>query len=151
MSTYPRMTHNDNGSWYCHDCRKIVVLFDDDAHMCREGLSNAMDFDHCVTVHDDGTVTDAVGVWAPTLMDEELDSNKWEFFTTGYSSQYGYSGPIMHNSEFIGGRLADDILSTPGTYVSVVAYWTGEDETDDDENDEPIVEGWAIVRLSDDN
>lgn len=31
----PNMTRNDNGSWYCEDCRKIVILFDDDEHDCQ--------------------------------------------------------------------------------------------------------------------
>jgi hypothetical protein len=29
----------------------------------------------------------------------------------------------MHDSESIGGRLADDILSTPGLYVAIVCTW----------------------------
>lgn len=29
-----RMTRNANGSWYCDDCRSIVILFDDDTHTC---------------------------------------------------------------------------------------------------------------------
>ncbi|MCP4221894.1 MAG: hypothetical protein GY773_00945 [Actinomycetia bacterium] len=28
----PRLHHNDNGSWYCWNCRRIVILFDDDTH-----------------------------------------------------------------------------------------------------------------------
>lgn len=30
----PRMDHNDNGSWFCNDCRHVVILFDDDEHFC---------------------------------------------------------------------------------------------------------------------
>lgn len=30
----PRMDRNDNGSWYCNDCHKVVILFDDDEHDC---------------------------------------------------------------------------------------------------------------------
>jgi len=34
-----RMTRNDNGTWYCYDCKYIVILFDDDTHTeqdCKE-------------------------------------------------------------------------------------------------------------------
>lgn len=30
----PRMDHNANGSWFCNDCKKIVILFDDNEHDC---------------------------------------------------------------------------------------------------------------------
>jgi hypothetical protein len=71
-------------------------------------------------------VTDAgTDVYAPTLYDDELDSDRWELLD-GYSGQYGYSGPVMHPSEFIGGGMARDILATPGTYVAVAAYYSAE-------------------------
>lgn len=147
MSTYPRMERNSNGSHYCHDCRKVVILFDDDTHMCHEGLSAAMEFDHVVTVTADGHVVDGPrNIYAPDLIDGELSGDGWEFFSTGYTRQDGYRGPIMHNSEFIGGQLADDILDTPGTYAAVVAAYTP-----DDDDDEMIWEGWAIVRYAEDD
>jgi len=60
---------------------------------------------------------------------------------TGYTGQYGYHGAVMHASEYIGGGLADDILSTPGTYVVVVV------NVEDDEADEfAEPAGWAILR-----
>jgi hypothetical protein len=102
-----------------------------------------MEFDHVITVHEDGSITDGPqSLYAPTLEDEELDDRRWSFFSAGYSGQYGYSGPIMHNSEYIGGRLADDIIATPGIYAAVVAYWTNDDPDDDAGSDS---EGWAIV------
>lgn len=48
----------------------------------------------------------------------------------------------MHASEYIGGKLARDILATPGLYVAVVSYATLED--DDPEPDDSIA-GWAIA------
>lgn len=30
----PDMVRNDNGSWYCWDCKKIIILFDCDEHDC---------------------------------------------------------------------------------------------------------------------
>jgi hypothetical protein len=87
-------------------------------------LSHLMEFDSPITVHEDGTVTDAArDVYAPTLYDDGLDSSEWELMD-GYSGQYGYGGPIMHQSEFIGGRMARDILAEPGTYVAIVANYS---------------------------
>jgi hypothetical protein len=102
-------------------------------------LSHLMEFDHPITVHEDGTVTDGpAGAYAPDLTDDELSDDGWELFTHGYSGQDRYSGPIMHNSEFIGGGLARDILDTPGTYVAVVSRYHGDCED--------YLEGWAIAR-----
>lgn len=112
-------------------------------------LNDLMEFDHPVQVHEDGTVTDApAGIHAPDLYDERIDASggwEWEFFTYGYTGQDRYRGPIMHNSEFIGGRLERDILANPGIYVAVAAYWSPEG---DDEN-ESTIEGWAVLRLKD--
>lgn len=35
----PRMERNANGSWYCNDCKCIVILFDNDKHYC-EGVAS---------------------------------------------------------------------------------------------------------------
>jgi hypothetical protein len=87
-------------------------------------LSQLMEFDSPITVHEDGTVTDAgAGIYAPSLWDDQLDSDRWELLD-GYSGQYGYGGPAMHPSEFIGGRMARDILAEPGTYVAIVADYS---------------------------
>lgn len=111
-------------------------------------LGKLMEFDHVIQVHDDGSVTDGPdGVHAPTLQDERLDDPAWSFFSAGYTAQHAYRGPIMHNSELIGGKLAEDILSIPGIYVAVVANWSPEDGDCADECD-CDVEGWAVVRLT---
>lgn len=109
-------------------------------------LSDRMEFDHVIQIHEDGSITDRNDLYAPDLMDEAIDSDDWEFFSTGYTGQYGYNGPIMHNSEFIGGGLERDILSTPGVYVAVVASWTPGEEDDPEEG--IILEGWAILRYT---
>jgi hypothetical protein len=101
-------------------------------------LDDQMDFDHVVRVHTDGTVTDALTVSAPELYDDELSSQDWQLMD-GYSGQYGYSGPIMHASEFIGEGLARDILATPGLYVALVDYATLDGPDDDS------VSGWAVA------
>lgn len=89
-------------------------------------LSELMDFDHVVQVFPGGTVTDApAGVYAPEVHaygDEidtsELEAAGWKLMA-GYSGQYGYAGPWMHASEYIGGYLESDILATPGLYVAI--------------------------------
>jgi hypothetical protein len=108
-------------------------------------LNDLMEFDHVVRVHPDGTVTDAEGIYAPSLWEGELDDDAWTLMN-GYSGQDRYSGPVMHNSEFIGGQMAEDILATPGLYVAVVCYWDDDDD-DDDDDAETIVEGWAVAYI----
>lgn len=113
-----------------------------------DNLNSFMEFDCVIRVDEDGNVTEAPGVYAPELNDGEVwggepwDIGKGDSWTLldGYSGQCGYSGPIMHPSEFIGGRMAEDILATAGEYVALVSYYTPEDEDDDDN-----VDGWAVA------
>lgn len=113
----------------------------------RDSLNDVMEFDRVIQVHPDGTVSDMPGESAPDLFDD-IVSPGWSLMT-GYSGQSGYAGPIMHNSEYIGGRMADDILSTPGIYVAVVSYLSipdAESTGDDDTDDHGIItEGWAVA------
>lgn len=106
-----------------------------------DNLNQAMEFDHVIQVHADGAVTDAPDtVHAPELYDDELHHHTFGPLTwtlmNGYSGQHGYSGPMMHQSEFIGGGLARDILAAPGYYVALV------NRTSDDA--EPTE--WAVAR-----
>lgn len=98
-------------------------------------LNDLMEFDRVVRVHVDGSVSYPSLPHAPELTDGEV-SPGWRLLD-GYSGQYGYSGPIMHTSEFIGGGMERDILSTPGVYVALVDY-----PSDDSEP-----EGWAVAQL----
>ncbi len=110
----------------------------------RSDLSDRMDFDHVIEVTEDGDIIDRPDIYAPNLYDGEVDDDAWTLLD-GYSGQYRYSGPIMHNSEFIGGAMARDILDTPGVYVALVCYWPEEDA--DDEDIEDNIEGWAVATL----
>lgn len=103
-------------------------------------LNDAMEFDHVIRVHEDGSITDEPGVYAPNLWEGELDDDRWTLLN-GYSGQYRYAGPVMHDSEFIGGQMERDILSEPGVYVALVCYW------DPDTGDDVDVEGWGVARL----
>lgn len=116
-------------------------------------LNALMEFDHVIRVHADGTVTEPRDVHAPEIyVDTDGDGSilaehdremiamvkrqGWALMD-GYSGQQGYSGPIMHPSEFIGGGLERDIMATPGDYVALVV------ETNDDDDE---LAGWAVAR-----
>lgn len=75
---------------------------------------------------------------APEGLYSEDAPEGWEF-VEGYSMQYGYAGPVMHPSEFLGGKMARDVLSHAGVYVVVTV-------TDLDDGDEPEPYGWAVLR-----
>lgn len=91
-------------------------------------LNDRMEFDHVIHVHEDGTITDAEGVYAPDVYeDADTIGDGWSLMN-GYSGQDRYSGPHMHASEFIGGAMERDILATPGYYVAVVVYPLDDEE-----------------------
>lgn len=100
---------------------------------------NDVEFDHVFTVMSGGTVTDGPsGIHAPDSHDGELSGDGWEYWSTGRSGQYGYRGPIMHASEYIGGRIERDILSTPGIYAVVADYSPGPLSPDDIPAEHPV-------------
>lgn len=130
-------------------------------------LNDQMDFDHVIRITEAGTVTEpSPAVSAPRVEVECLDDDAgsitkeaedamiamveeqgWELMT-GYTGQYSYRGPIMHQSEYVGGGLEDDIRATPGLYVVVEP--TGLYPTEEAEErcgDVPI--GWVIARKVD--
>jgi hypothetical protein len=109
-------------------------------------LNDVMEFDHTVRVHADGTVTDAEpgAPWAPEVYDAELPAGSPWRLMTGYTGQHGYNGPSMHASEFIGGRMADDILANPGLYVALVDNPLNPDNDDD-------VNGWCVAYIHDES
>lgn len=102
---------------------------------------NDYEFDSVYEVRDGQTFA-RLDLHAPSLYDGEV-GGPWELMN-GYSGQDRYAGPIMHPSEFIGGRLERDILENDGVYVSLVNYYTPEDADDDDN-----VDGWAVARMVD--
>lgn len=115
-------------------------------------LNSDMQPDHVVQINEDGAVEDGhvQGVYAPELhvgtdeddqilpehdkaLMEDATRQGWTLLR-GWSQQDGYGGPLMHPSEFVGGRLEDHIRENPGLYVAVVI---------DTEGDQPA--GWAIA------
>lgn len=115
-------------------------------------LNSFMEFDSVIYSDGNGNIESVTGIYAPNLYYFETSEGKWELsediapweLMNGYSGQYSYSGPIMHTSEFIGGKMARDILEQEGYYVAVVAYY----ERPDDELD---ADGWAVARVLPDN
>lgn len=103
-----------------------------------------------INVNPDGTLTELDNY--PLEPDAYVDTDGTDHFEgdprwkpmAGYSGQHGYSGPVMHASEYIGGRMAEDILSTPGIYTTLVV---GAYDDDGEWSEEPA--GWAVVRIVD--
>jgi hypothetical protein len=109
-------------------------------------LNDLKEVDHVIVVDFDGSVTDAPdGIYAPTLAEEHVWGDphgpRWQLMG-GYTGQYGYRGPIMHPSEFIGGRLARDIMAQPGYYAAVTSH-SCTDGCESECLSEP--DGWAVV------
>lgn len=134
-----------------------------------------IEFDSPFTVFEGGNVIAPIGIYAPIVEHcEQIDytingyaeNSDWEKFSVGYTGQYGYNGAVMHASETLSGRLAEDILSTPGTYVVCTVEVNCDDgecymSCDDLEHDSDAKElrmthgcdcepaGWTVLRMKD--
>lgn len=101
--------------------------------MDADKLNDMLHIDDVVRVSEGGTVEKIADVYAPDinvgtdehgqitaydewLMIETAKSEGWTLLT-GWTGQYSYNGPIMHASEYVGGRLAEHILENPGIYA----------------------------------
>lgn len=111
---------------------------------------NDVDFDHPFRIGFGGVITDAApGIYGPesVMHSEENDvdidclNEEWQPFSQGYTGQFGYRGPVMHASEYIGGRLEADILATPGVYVV-----TSVEVEPDEEDEDPEPAGWIVLK-----
>lgn len=115
-------------------------------------LSSKIEFD-CPFIVDESSfvhtnsrfLPDLANLHAPSVYgyedtpDPEIDSDEWEFYSSGYTGQHMYNGPVMHNSEMLSGRLEADILANPGAYVVTSVYYPDDD----------TVEGWVVLRKKD--
>lgn len=94
--------------------------------------------------------------------EETIDDTTWnEPQTTweavnGYSGQYGYSGPTMHPSEYLGGGMARDVLEDEGavyvvTTVECHPNWEIDEDDEEDVFQGQIVQdnpaGWMLLKL----
>jgi hypothetical protein len=117
-------------------------------------LNEAMEFDSVIFSFGDGRIADVTGIWAPVYAQYQDEHGEWLdpvieganeagwTLMSGYSGQHQYAGPWMHQSEFIGGRMAEDILATPGIYVAV--YPSVIDENDEQQDPDT----WAVAYIS---
>jgi hypothetical protein len=99
-----------------------------------------------IRVDGDGMVHDDVhGVYAPeisvytdddgSILKEHEDAFKASMERQGWTVEYGwsgqnsgkYNGPFMDDSEFIGGSLAEHILTTPGYWVACAVHVDSEE------------------------
>lgn len=106
----------------------------------RVGVSGTLHPDPMTSVH-------APEVYHSPEHDVEVMSEEWETFSDGYTGQHSYSGPVMHQSEFLGGRLADDILTTPGVYVVTAVEVLPEDALEGEDPDDPFPAGWIVLKM----
>lgn len=141
----------------------------------RDSLNDAIDFDSpfVLDVRDQSrpdrvTLSRADGICAPTvelcrdrlLIDDMEDHPDWTP-VSGHSGQYGYSGPIMHPSECLGGGMADALLLdatlAPATYVATIVEVWECDESCPDEHWDMLEEerqpdhdpaGWILLALN---
>lgn len=113
-------------------------------HTMRATLDELIGLDASpVRVNSDGTITAGIdgaphapeSVYVDTDGADHLDAAPWAVMN-GYSGQHGYAGPVMHASESISGRMADDVLSAPGLYSAVAVNSL---------DGEPA--GWALYRI----
>lgn len=118
-------------------------------------LNDLMEFDHVVYSDGLGNVTDWVTgeFWAPapyvdldadgqmvSLDPRDIhDQGDWGLLN-GFSGQDGYAGPIMHESEYVGGALERHIRENAGYYVVVEVMGFGPDDDGESESC-----GWAVA------
>lgn len=119
-------------------------------------LNDIMEFGHVIEIHKDGKITEPTGIYCDAELnvmtngeDDFYLPKGWELITNGYTGQYGYSGPVMHSSEFIGGRLERDILERPGYYVALIVNgycdYSGETQCTEDIGCDCEPAGWTVA------
>ena len=115
----------------------------------RDTLNSLVEFYCPFIVHGDGRVTtNPTGApYCPEVHHVEhgngveICDERWGF-VDGFSGQFRYSGPVMHASEYLGGRMAEHVLSQPGTYCLAVV-----EVIDDPDDDDPEPAGWILLYI----
>jgi len=106
-------------------------------------LNAIVEWDSAFRVNPNGTVDTGVESAAANSLRTIAENTGADEFddvpeaVTGHSGQHGYSGPIMHPSEQLGGGMASDVLDSPGTYMLTEAQ-----DFDDPDN----LVGWVLLR-----
>ena len=116
-----------------------------------EELNRFVEFNIQFIVNEDGTVEMSANFEPDEVIGNYPEhgnvfiSDGWTARSYGYTGQYGYAGPVMHESEQLSGRIADDILSEPCEYcICEVSYFPEDDH--DQEEYEMEHEGWIVVK-----
>lgn len=104
-------------------------LIDVPAPTVRIGYSGSFEDAQILAEHDEAMVAD-------------LRRQGWEVLN-GWSRQYSYAGPIMHNSESVGGGLAERILEEPGYWVALEVIIYADPDDKESESDKA---GWIVAR-----
>lgn len=99
------------------------------------------------------------GVYAPEVYNDETEDitidgrsvvdSGWTPLT-GYTGQHGYRGAVMHTSEYIGGRLAEDIIEMSAEaeaegHPLLWAITSVECFPDEEEPEDPTPAGWVVL------
>lgn len=123
-----------------------------------EEIDSAVEFDSPFLVNEDGTVELSGNhgpdeVYGGLYGDGSLMiSDGWETWSDGYTGQYGYNGPVLHDSEFLGGGIAHDLLEEPGEYCLCFVTYMCDDMCEDlwEEGEESCgdihTEGWVVLK-----
>lgn len=112
-------------AWRVDYTRRGDLLGREDGRVAQRELNHIMEFGRVVWSDGHGGVWDDVPLYAPEVAGGNereqtayAERQGWSLLT-GWTAQYGYHGAHMHPSEYVGGRLADFILTTAGFYVTV--------------------------------
>lgn len=101
-------------------------------------LSDALEFDHVIEVLPDGSWRDGPrDLWAPEAFEPDVRATEldgWHLPLSGFTGQYGYNGPWLHDSELIAGGVERYILAHPGYWVAIYASYA-----------DGGTEGWTVA------
>lgn len=119
---------------------------------------NAQEFDHVFMIGVDAVHDGPVGLYGPESVEHDSEddilidgmplkatsSKGWQALE-GYTGQYGYQGAVMHPSEVIGGRLANDMLEMSAVYAAegTPLAWVVVSVEDPADPEHPV--GWAVL------
>jgi hypothetical protein len=114
-----------------------------DAYSAIAAAVDKMEMDSTFTISENGVVM-RTDDYVPDVVHDEsadivIDSDDWEAVTHGMSGQYGYRGPVMHPSEFVGSGIIERIMYShdAGTVFGITTVRS-------DDSDELV--GWVILR-----
>ena len=122
-----------------------------------EELNTSVEFNIPFTINADGTVmmndnvapdevlggyTNRTGDYVYGLY---VDGN-WVPWSHGYTGQDRYSGPVLHNSEQLSGRIAEDLLNEPGEYCLCEVGWEYDEHDLEYDDGELYYEGWVVLK-----